>query len=93
MSYRRIKTLRSYATLARFIAELPESPAGYIPRPNIPSPFRYSPAQAVYAWNGKTVFWLETSHRVYEIFELSPDTLFYASDDDATEAYIAARQA
>lgn len=83
-----LKTIRSYTGLARFLPELGEV-VGYIPRQvDVPSPYRYSPTDAVYEWNGSKVFYHETKHKVYEVHAV-PATETLTTDDAATETFIA----
>lgn len=72
--HKRIKTITSHVGLARFLDEAPDA-GFYIARDeNIPSPYAYSPTHTVYAWKGKNVIVVETSHKRYEVFEVSPAT-------------------
>lgn len=84
---KRIKTLRTYTALARLVSELSDEPVGYIPRANIfvNTPYAYTPAVAVYGYQGKKVYWLETAHRKYEVFEVT-DERVYNTEEDATDA-------
>lgn len=64
----KLKTIRGYAALARFLASVNETDRVVPRNPAIPSPYRYSPEWAVYDWNGDDVVWVETAHRKYEVF-------------------------
>lgn len=92
----RVKTITSYAGLARYIAELSEDAVSYIARADvaaISSPYRYSPALAVYVdASGRRVVWFETRHKHYEVFAVE-GVKEYATDDEATDAHIAATRA
>lgn len=68
-----LKTIRSYAGHARFLAETEgttlEAPSVAFPK----QPYRYSPTVDVMLWNGRQVVCLETSHRVYQVFAIPAD--------------------
>lgn len=90
---KRIKRINSHAGRGRFLAETGDEPIGYIPRQTaIPSPYAYSPTHAISDWNGKRVFIVETSHRYYDVFEVSAATEIYQTDEAATDAYISAKR-
>lgn len=72
-----IRTIRSHAGLARWLAELSEEPIGEIARPDIPSPYHFSHTVNVWDWNGKAVFWRETSHKVYRIYGVPHDVAIH----------------
>ena len=92
-----VKTIRSHAGLARLLANGLEKDAegdlvvaGYIPRvEEIPSPFAYSPVQAVYreAGTGRHVFWREVAHKTYCLFELANPSAM-RTEQDAEDAYV-----
>jgi hypothetical protein len=85
---KRIKTVTSYTGHARLLAGWSEDPIGYLPRQPIPSPYRYSPTQAVYTdESGRRVFWVETKHRHYEVFALDAHERLY-SESAAEAIYI-----
>ena len=91
MTTQALKTIRSYSGLARFLPELGEV-VGYIPRQtSVPSPYRYSPTDAVYDWNGRKVFYHETKHKVYEVHAV-PATETLTTDEAATEVFLARRK-
>ena len=67
-----LKTIRSHSGFARFLAETTDD--GEIERSSvarIPSPYHFSPTWVVYAWNGKRVIVAETSHKVYQVFNVA----------------------
>jgi hypothetical protein len=67
----RIKVVTGYAAHARFLAEVSEEPIGTIDRrPEIPSPYAFSPDHPVWNWNGVQVIVVETRHRRYEVFKV-----------------------
>lgn len=71
---KKIKTIRSHVGLSRYMSSWTSMPIGTIPRQeNIPSPYRYSPTETVYGMGEKRVFVKETSHKVYEIYEVPAD--------------------
>jgi hypothetical protein len=77
MAFRCIKTIRSHAGHARFLAECEQDGengyaiVGLIPRvTDIRSPYAYSPTDHVMRWNGSNVICRETAHKVYQIFEV-----------------------
>lgn len=87
---KRVKVIVGYAANARFYAEASDV-VGYIPKhPEIPSPYCYSPAHAVYGYRGRKVIHVETKHRRYELFEVTEPIM---TDDEATAVYIASRRA
>lgn len=71
MELKRIKVIGSHTGVARFFAEASEESIGSIAaRPEIPSPYRYSPEWAVWEWQGRKVVIVEVAHRRYEVFEV-----------------------
>ncbi len=75
-----IKTINSYAGLARFYAELQDQRTGdiviigEIPLDEaIPSPYGYSQTWGVYQYGTKRVFIRETAHKRYDVFEVPAD--------------------
>jgi hypothetical protein len=84
-----LKTLRGYTAHAQMLAECQEDPVGYIPRQtDIASPYRYSPTEVVYSWNGHMVFIKEVAHRKYEVHKV-PANETITTDAAATDIYIA----
>lgn len=73
MPYKKFKTINSHSGLARFLAECSDEPEGEIPTPReIPSPYHFSSTVAIYRHDsGRLVFWRETRHRHFEVFELT----------------------
>lgn len=99
MSLKLLKTIRSHAGHARFLAECDGHDSerwedccfGYLPRclaADIPSPYAYSASWPLYRWNGKRVLVRETSHRCYQVFEVPATVKTFATDDAATEYHI-----
>lgn len=81
-----IKTIRSHTGVARFLAELDGEAeiAAYIPRiEEIPSPYAYAPTWPVYLQGGRHVFFRETSHKVYDVFEVPAGTALVDADGEA----------
>lgn len=61
-----IKTIRSHAGLARFLASVRE--AGVVPRQSrVPSPYSSGPSVMSYWYKGQRVSVYETYHRHYEV--------------------------
>lgn len=98
-TFKRIKKIASHVGHARFLAETDgiESEnvndwiVGYlatVQRSDIPSPYAYSPVTPLYRWRGKLIFISETSHRVYEVFEVPATMKRFATDEEATEYHI-----
>lgn len=76
MSIKRIKVITSHAGHARFLAECDDPNGdGYIYTGEVPrmvaTPYASGPTHATARWNGREVFVAETSHRRYEVFEVS----------------------
>lgn len=85
----RIAKIRSHAGIARFYAECDEGdPIAYLARvqvEEIRSPYAYSPSKPIYRHAGRKVVVFETSHKVYEVYEVPANMLTFATDDAATE--------
>lgn len=85
----RIKTIRSYSDLHRWLSELSQRPIGYLPRQTqIPSPYASSPTDVVWNWNGRRVIYREVSHRRFEVFELPANMHVHPCEDDAVNEYL-----
>jgi hypothetical protein len=70
-SVQRIRVVRGYRALARFMAELTAEPIGEIPRrADIRTPYAYAPTHVVYGLGERRVFIAETAHKKYEVFEV-----------------------
>ena len=73
----RIKRITSHVGKARFLAECAETPLGVIARrPDIPSPYAYSPTWTVEAWHRTPttiipVVIIETAHKQYDVFRVT----------------------
>lgn len=88
-TYTVLKTINSHRGYGQFIMELPEEPEGWIPRVKaIPSPYAYSPTDAVYIWKGKKVITRETSHKKYQVFEVPGDVHIYDNEHDAETHHV-----
>jgi hypothetical protein len=84
---KRLKTITSHAGHARWLAEISEEPVGYIARASgIPSPYAFSASHPVWEWNGRTVFWVETRHKRYEVFEVPAGAAIYPTHDAVCDA-------
>jgi len=84
---RKVKTWSTHTGAAQFHHEAGDA-IGYIPRvASIPSPYMYSPSDAVYQWRGMRVIFREVAHRRYQAFELPAD-MPITDDERATEAYL-----
>jgi len=83
----RVKVITSHAGKSRFLRETDDFPGatwvkGYVPRQKqIPSPYAYSPTDAVHAWQGRPIIIRETAHKRYEVFELPPDMPVEPNED------------
>lgn len=94
---RKLKTIRSHTGYAIWLNECETDPndpelclvVGYLPRHRLPaeSRYSYSPAYRVYCWEGKSVIGLETSHKVYEVWEMDARDWCH-TEERATECYI-----
>ena len=88
---KRLRILRSHTAHFRFLHECDDDndrAAGWIPRHReISSPYSYGPTHLVYRWTGRPVIVAETSHRRYEVFEVSER--IYATDAEAEAVYCA----
>lgn len=85
---RRLLRLSSHAAHARYLAELPDDPCGWIAWPrDIPSPFACGPSKAVWSdpKRGPVVV-IETAHRTFDVYAVTGT--IYPTDDAATDAYI-----
>jgi hypothetical protein len=90
---KRILRITSHAGKARYLATLTDGWLGWIVRQkDIPSPYAYSPTHGVYHDPKRgAVIIVETSHKRYDVFAVDHDvTTIYATDQLATDAYIAA---
>jgi hypothetical protein len=100
---RKIKTIRTYTGLASFIATLKEKPsgalyvAGYMPMHMLPAKpkFSFSAAWPFYRINKDgmpCVTYIETAHRVYEVWEAETESDFenLVSEEKAQSRYNAA---
>jgi hypothetical protein len=74
MEIKRIKKINSHVGLARFLSDVNLEVKREIPRemfPPIPSPYCYSPTYTTWEMNdGREIFWVETSHKCYEVFQI-----------------------
>lgn len=83
---RKIKTIRSYTGLARFIAGCSEGPVAWLARSqvaDVSSPYAYSPTKPVFAWGGRNVCWFEVRHKTFEVYEVPADMPRFKTDDEA----------
>jgi len=78
-----IKTIRSHVGYARFLATCID--AGWIAKvEGIPSPFSYSRHwPLLQQQDGKLVFVRETSHKIYQVFEIPKDAEIFHEDPDS----------
>ena len=58
----RIKTRTSHTGLARYLATCDDTPYVIVRRPEIASPYAYSPTWTVYACEGRHIVIVETKH-------------------------------
>ncbi len=82
---KRIKRMRSHTKHAQFLAEVTKD-LGFLPRQDIPSPYKFSPTHDVIEHDGQPVIIVETSHRCFDVFLVPPYTKWYASDEQAALA-------
>ena len=69
----KIRTIRSYTGLARFLADTSEEPIGEIPSSLLPRDrYSYSTEKLVRAWTQEQIpiAWSETAHKTYEVFRI-----------------------
>ena len=90
MSLSKIKTIRSYVGLARWLAETTEKQEwlAYVQVEDIASPYAYSPTKQIRQWHGCDVVWFETAHKVYEIFAVPNELLRFKDEEKATDWHI-----
>jgi len=84
----RLKVFNSHSGHAGYCAEASKQ-LGYIERPDIPSPYAYSPSKPVFEWHDKPTICVETRHRRFEVFLVPPYTKIWRTDKLATESYLA----
>lgn len=89
---KRLLRITGYAARARYGAEISEDFIGWIPR-QIGSPYSSGPSHGVHTDQKRgSVIIVETKHRCYDVFAVPPEMKIYATDDEATEAYIAGKR-
>ena len=82
-----LKTVRSHVGYGQWLDECPA--VGFIPRQtDLPSPYASGPVDAVFEWKGHKVFFRETAHKVYRMFEV-PAHETITNSDDAADLFIA----
>lgn len=104
-TFKRLKTITSYAGHARFLAgcdgydRLDDDPdamtAGYlarVQREDVPSPYAYSPTTPLLRWNGRKVFISEVSHRRFEVFEVPANMLTFQDQQKAEDWHMRFRR-
>ena len=87
-----LKTIRSYTGVAQWLTEVSKQPHAWLALSEInqiASPYAYSPTRGIYIWKGKEVIGIETAHRKFQVFEVPAAMVSYATDAEATDAYIA----
>jgi hypothetical protein len=92
-SFTLVKTIRSHAGHGRYLSETAKNPIAWLANvqcEGIPSPYSYSPSRPVWLneGTGQKVVIFETSHRCYQVFEISPQLLTFKTDDAATDWHI-----
>ena len=92
---KRLLRITSHAGHARYLATLPDGFAGFIARTDIPSPYASGPSHADYADPKRgPVIIVETAHKRYDVFAVwTADVTIYATDELATDSFMAARKA
>lgn len=87
---KRILRVRGYTGLARYRASLAHNGdfIGWIPR-EVNSPYASGPSHGVLRdpKRGPVVI-AETSHRCYDVYAVPEGTTIFATDDEATEAFM-----
>lgn len=92
---KRILRITSHAGHSRYLREMPDEAIGWIPKQTgIPSPYRYSATHLVYRdpTRGPVII-VETAHKRYDVFAVPPETRIFETDEEAQDAYMAARGA
>jgi hypothetical protein len=85
----RVKRITSHVGLGRFLRE--RESVGFIVRQrDIPSPYASSPTHLVYRdpTHGPVIV-VETRHKTYDVFAVPPALTVFATDEEATEAFMA----
>jgi hypothetical protein len=87
----RVKRITSHVGIGRYLHG--RDTAGYIVRQtDIPSPYTWGPTHLVYtdAKHGRVIV-VETRHKTYDVFKVPPTLTVYATDAEATDAFMATR--
>ncbi|MGO8865798.1 MAG: hypothetical protein ACLQME_04770 [Alphaproteobacteria bacterium] len=95
MTPTRIKTLTSYRAHAQFLAECEDGMFGYLARvqvDDLKTPYAHSPTIAIKSWQGRPIICLETAHRRYEVFTISPDFLRFKTEPEAEAWHMSHRK-
>ena len=86
-----VRTIRSHAGHARWLAETDPRPVAWLARvqvEEIPSPYAYSPSVPILDWHGRAVVCFETHHRCYQVFEVPRELLRFKTDRAATDWHV-----
>lgn len=86
---KRLLRITSHVGLSRFLATVDGEFCGWIARTDIPSPYASGPTHGVYndPKRGKVIV-VETAHKRFDVFAIGDEPIF-ATDDQATTAFIA----
>jgi hypothetical protein len=86
----RVKRIRSHSGMARYLATVTDG--GWIVRQDVRTPYASGPDHLVHLdpTHGPVII-AETSHKIYDIFAVPATVTIYATDADATAAFMASR--
>ena len=89
---KRIRREKSHAGHARILSECSDNPVAYLARvqvEEIPSPYAYSPSVCIWRYrDSQNVVVFETSHKVYDVFEVPRELLRFKTEEQATDWHI-----
>jgi hypothetical protein len=89
----RVKRITSHVGVSRFLGQ--RETVGFIVRQrDIPSAYASGPTHLVFADPKHTgIIVVETRHKTYDVFAVPPELTVFATDAEATEAFMAALRA
>jgi len=90
---KRIKTIKNYAGLARFLADASKNPVAWIARCQTADVavdrYSFGPSKPVLQLtDGRRFVYFETAHKRYEAYEVPANFLTFKTDDQATDWHI-----